>query len=140
MTTITRRRINPVADVLHWLETDPLAMRGMGLAPYISVEDYIDEDTYVVRAEMPGIDPNKDVEVTVSDDTLTIRGERKEEQKERNRSEFHYGFFERSVALPRGTQTEDIKATYVDGVLELRIPIKGEEQTARRIPVQRSEG
>lgn len=141
MTTIARRTINPVADVLNWLETEPpFAMRGMGLVPYIPVEDYVEEDTYVVRAEMPGIDPEKDVEVTVSEDLLTIRGERREEQKDRNRREFRYGSFERTVRLPRGTRAEDIKASYTDGVLELRIPVKAEEPAALRIPVQRSEG
>ena len=141
MTTIARRTIDPVGDVLNWLETgQPFAMRGMGLMPHIPVEDYVEEGTYVVRAEMPGIDPAKDVEVTVSEDVLTIRGERREEQKDRNHHEFHYGSFERSVRLPRGTKVEDIKAAYADGVLELRVPVKGEEPTALRIPVQRSEG
>jgi HSP20 family protein len=141
MTTIVRRRINPVADVLNWLEAEPsFALRGIGLTPYIRVEDYVEEGTYVLRAEMPGIDPDKDVELNLLDDVLTIRGERTEEQKERNRHEFHYGSFERAVRLPRGTKAEDIKANYSDGVLELRIPFDSEEPKSLRIPVARSEG
>jgi HSP20 family protein len=141
MTTIIRRRMNPVADVLNWLESEPsFTMRGMGLTPYIRVEDYVEDDTYVLRAEMPGIDPDKDVELNVLDDVLTIRGERKEEEKERNCHEFHYGSFERTMRLPRGAKAEDIKASYADGVLELRIPLEGEEPKPLYIPVARSEG
>jgi len=141
MTTIARRRTNPVTDVLNWLEAEPpvlMGMRGLGLAPYIRIEDFIEEGTYVLRAEMPGIDPEKDVEVEVSDDVLTIRGERREEEHERNRHEFHYGSFERSLRLPRGTKAEDVKASYADGVLELRIPAGLEEPQSTRIPVQRA--
>lgn len=140
MTTIARRRTNPVADILNWFETEPSFMqRGMGLAPLIKVEDYVEEGTYVLRAEMPGIDPDKDVELSLLDDHLTIRGERKEEHKERNRHEFHYGSFERTVQLPRGTKAEDIGATYTDGVLELRIPYASEEAQPLHIPVTRPE-
>ena len=141
MNAITRRRTNPVADVLNWLETEPpFTLRGMGLTPYVRVEDYVEDDTYVVRAEMPGIDPDKDVEINVLDDVLTVRGERKEERQDLNRHEFHYGSFERRLRLPRGTKEEDIKATYQDGVLELRIPFQGEEPKKLHIPIARSEG
>ena len=141
MTTISRRRVNPVADVLNWLEAESaFTLRGMGLTPYIRIEDFVEDGTYVLRAEMPGIDPDKDVELNVLDDVLTIRGERKEEQQERNRHEFHYGSFERTVRLPRGTKSEDIKASYHDGVLELRIPFDGEESKPLHIPVARPEG
>lgn len=141
MTTIVRRRIDPVADVLNWLEAEPFfTLPGMALTPNIRVEDFVEDGIYVLRAEIPGIDPDKDVELNVLDDVLTIRGERKEEQQKRNRHEFHYGSFERTVRLPRGTKTEDIKASYNDGVLELRIPFDGEEPKILRIPVAHSEG
>lgn len=141
MTAITRRRMNPVADVLNWLEAEPpFTLRGMGLTPYIRVEDFVDDDTYVLRAEMPGIDPDKDVELSVLDGVLTIRCERTEEQKERNRHEFHYGSFERTVRLPEGTKVDDIKASYNNGVLELRIPFAGEEPKPVHIPIARSDG
>ena len=140
MTTIARRRTNPVADILNWFETEPSFTQGMGLAPLIKLEDYVEENTYVLRAEMPGIDPDKDLELKLLDDVLTIRGERREEQKERNRHEFHYGSFERTVQLPRGTKAEDIEATYADGVLELKIPFDDEEAQPLHIPVTRPEG
>ena len=141
MTTIARRRPNPVTEVLNWLEAEPpvlMGMRGFGLAPYIRIEDFVEDDTYVLRAEMPGIDPDKDVQVEVIDDVLMIRGERKEEQHERNRHEFHYGSFERSLRLPRGIKADAVEASYADGVLELRIPVDGDEPQSTRIPVQRT--
>lgn len=140
MTTISRRTGDTVSDVLGWLEGDPpFGFRGFGLTPYVRVEDFVEDGAYVMRAEMPGIDPDKDIEVKVDGDVLTVRGERREEQKDRRRHEFHYGSFERSVRLPKGAKTEDVKASYVDGVLELRVPIDGNESEARTIPVQRPE-
>jgi HSP20 family molecular chaperone IbpA len=140
MASLTRRS-NPVADMLNWLEGEPpLAVRGFGLSPYIRIEDFVENGVYVLRAEMPGIDPDKDVELSVEGDVLTIKGERQEEEKEKGRHEFHYGSFSRSLTLPRGTKVEDIKASYTDGVLELKVPLEGAETTARKIPVQRAEG
>ena len=140
MSTLARRRRNPLAEVLEWLEAEPsLSMRGLERAPYIPVEDYVEEGTYVLRAEMPGIDPDKDVSLTVQDGILTIQAERQEETRERNRREFQYGSFTRSVALPAGTRTEDIQASYADGVLELRAPVDVGADEPTHIPVQRPE-
>ena len=140
MTTITRFATNPFSDLFGWLDDEPLrAGRGFGLVPNVRVEDYVDEGAYVVRAEMPGIDPEKDVEVTVDGDVLTIRGERRAETKERGHQEFHYGSFARSLRLPSNAKSGEISASYDDGVLELRVPL-GEDQTkARVIPVQRAQ-
>jgi HSP20 family protein len=94
---------------------------------WLRVEEYRDGDTLVVKAEIPGIDPDKDVEITVSDGMLQIRAEREEKtettEKAGYRSEFRYGSFARSVALPRGVKAEDVAASYKDGVLEVRVPI-----------------
>ncbi|MCZ7528699.1 MAG: Hsp20/alpha crystallin family protein [Acidimicrobiia bacterium] len=111
-------------------------------APVMKVEEYVEDDTLVVKAEMPGIDPEKDVEIQVSDQMLRIRAERREEEKVeekgRYRSEFQYGSFSRSVPLPAGCSEEDVKATYRDGILEVRVPIRKEVAEARRIPIQRT--
>jgi HSP20 family molecular chaperone IbpA len=138
MATLSRRT-NPVAEMLNWLEGEPsLAVRGFGLSPYIRIEDFVEEGVYVLRAEMPGIDPDKDVELSVEGDVLTIKGERREEEQDKFRHEFHYGSFTRSLTLPRGTKVDDISASYNDGVLELRVPMEGEQAQARTIPVQRA--
>jgi HSP20 family molecular chaperone IbpA len=140
MTTVARHSPSPVADMLDWLESGPaLGLRGFGLAPYVRIEDYMDGGTYVLRAEMPGIDPAKDVSLDIEGDVLTISGERHEEQKDKNRHEFHYGSFTRSIPLPRGVRTEEITATYVDGVLEVRVPSTVQERKPVKVTVERKD-
>lgn len=126
-------------DLLNWLENGlGVSSRDFGATPMVRVEDYVEDDTYVLRAEMPGIDPDKDVELTLSDGALTIRGERREEKKEKNRQEFQYGSFSRRLPLPADVDASDIKATYVDGVLEVRVPVRTTAPDAQKIPVQRT--
>jgi HSP20 family molecular chaperone IbpA len=139
-TTMQRRR-DPITEMLDWFDFNaPFTRRGVGLVPFVRIEDYVEDGAYVIRAELPGIDPDKDVELSLQGDTLTIRGERREEEKARNRHEFHYGAFERSVTVPPGTKAEDIEAGYADGVLELKVPVKETDVEPHRIPVQRSAG
>jgi HSP20 family protein len=136
--TVARHSPSPVADMLDWLESGPaLGLRGFGLAPYVRIEDYMDEGTYVLRAEMPGIDPDKDVSLDIEGDMLTFSGERQEEQKDKNRHEFHYGSFTRSIPLPHGVKTDEITATYVDGVLEVRVPSVVVERKPVKVSVGR---
>ena len=108
----------------------------------MKVEEFRDGDTLVVRAEMPGIDPDKDVEITVADRMLTLRAERRSETKTEDkkgfRSEFHYGSFSRSVRLPAGAGEDDVKATYNDGILEVRIPVDDDSNGAKKIPISRT--
>lgn len=95
----------------------------------IRVEEEVKDNELTVRAELPGIDPEKDVEISVSEGQLHIRAERREKTEEKDtekgryRSEFRYGSFFRSVPLPKGVKDEDIKATYKDGVLEVKAPV-----------------
>lgn len=141
MAKTVARSSTPMADMLEWLESNsPFNIRGLGLAPYVRVEDYMDEGTYVLRAELPGIDPDKDVELHIEHDMLTITGERREESKDKNHREFHYGSFRRTVPIPSGTKPDDVTAKYADGVLEVRVPAKTEEAPKMvKIPVQRAE-
>lgn len=87
----------------------------------------LDEQAMVVRTDLPGIDVAKDVTVLVEDGDLLIRGERKQktETKEKgfHRSEVFSGYFERRFALPKGYDESKIAATYVDGVLEVKVPL-----------------
>jgi HSP20 family protein len=104
------------------------------------VEELTDGEDLVVRAEMPGIDPDKDVEISLYDGMLHIRAERREsaEKKERSeyRSEFRYGMFERTLRLPAGVTGTEVTATYKDGILEVRLPHATEAQSAT-VPVVR---
>ena len=110
----------------------------------MKVEEFRDGDTLVVRAEMPGIDPDKDVEITVADRMLHLRAERRSETKTEDkkgyRSEFHYGSFSRSVRLPAGAGEDVVKASYNDGILEVRIPVDDNANGAKKIPITRTAG
>jgi HSP20 family molecular chaperone IbpA len=79
--------------------------------------------------------PEKDIEITAGGRTLTIHAERREATKEAHRSEFRYGSFTRSVALPDQADTEHITATYDKGILEVRVPVPEEKAAGRRIAI-----
>lgn len=139
MTKDVARTTGPLTDMLEWFDLGlPRGRRGTGLDGWVRVEDYVDEGAYVLRAELPGVDPDKDVTVEVQGDVLTIRGERREEKKDRHHQEFRYGSFRRSVTLPQGADTDQVQASYTDGVLEVRVPVEGGAQPAVTVPVQRS--
>ena len=107
----------------------------------IKVEEYVEGEHLVVKAEIPGVDPDRDIEVTVEDGMLTIAAQRRESTSEKSekgyRSEFRYGSFLRQVRLPKGASPDVVSATYKDGVLEIRLPRPTEEAKTRRIPIER---
>lgn len=98
-----------------------------GLGGWLRVEEFTDADSLVVRAELPGIDPDRDVDLTVSGGMLHIHATRSEHDEHTSkgayRSEFRYGTFERDVLLPDGVTGEDVTASYTDGILEIRVPL-----------------
>lgn len=106
----------------------------------IRVEEGREDGRIVVRAELPGVDPERDIAVEVLDGVLTIRAERRErsEQREaqRTRSEFRYGWFSRSLGLPEGCEVDDIEARYHDGILEVRVPVSENERMSKAIEVK----
>jgi len=138
MAALARQR--PFLDVFDWVDQFPplFAARSLISPHLIRVEDKIEDNHYVIRAEMPGLDPDKDVKITVEENTLVIDAERTEEKSDKNRSEFQYGAFRRAMALPAGAKVDDIKATYTDGILTVTIGI-GETPSAqtKQIPVAR---
>ena len=114
----------------------PSGKQWNALTPAVDVEETA--DAYVFRADLPGM-TSKDVKVTVHNDTLTLRGERKrEEQKTEgslHRVERAYGSFERSFTLGLPVRADQVKASYKDGVLEVHVP-KADEAKPRDIEVQ----
>jgi HSP20 family protein len=106
-------------------------------APAIEVAER--DGSIVVKAELPGV-RKEDVKVELTPDGLLIEGERKEEREERQkgmvRSECRYGQFSRLIPLPEGANMEQAKAQFTDGVLEITIPIAGEKQQRREIPIE----
>jgi HSP20 family protein len=91
------------------------------------VESYHKNGSYVIKADLPGVDP-KDIHVTVEGDHLIIQGERKMDRETKRRDfrrrEVFYGAFQRSVPVPRGLKAEAMKAKYHDGVLEITAPVE----------------
>lgn len=107
----------------------------------LHLEEYVEDDVAVIRAEIPGVDPDKDIEITVADGVVHISAHREERTEEERpsgyRSEFRYGSFSRSIRLPEGATEDDVKATYRDGVLEVRVPIAtAARPSASRITVE----
>jgi HSP20 family protein len=143
MTTMTRWAERPLVE---WPEWFSHRFFGQGWPLFdeaeIKVEERLDDDTYVIRAELPGVDPDKDVEVTVEDGALHVRAERREstktEEKNGYRSEFRYGSFARTIPLPSGATEKDVVATYEDGILEVRVPLDAKKAATKRVAIARS--
>lgn len=102
-----------------------------------AVESFTRDKNVVLRAELPGVDPEK-VEITVEGNRLILRGEKESRRKEEDRDfwyqEVAYGRFERSFVLPEGVKAEDVKASFQNGVLEVTFPAKDLPET-KRIPI-----
>jgi len=112
-----------------------------GLRPVLDtrvmrLEDEMKDGRYVVRAEMPGVDPAKDVDITVRDGQLSIKAERSEKKDFDGRSEFSYGSFVRTVSLPAGADENDIKATYDKGILTVSVAVSEPKPAERRVQIQ----
>lgn len=115
-----------------WLPIRPLSIR------MPSLDVFEEKDSVVVKAELPGM-KKEDVEVNLAGESLTIKGEKKEDKevKEDNyyRRERSYGSFLRTVALPCEVKSDEIKASFKDGVLEIRMP-KTEDAKKKSIAVK----
>ncbi|MEV6325319.1 Hsp20/alpha crystallin family protein [Nocardia sp. NPDC051787] len=105
----------------------------------IRVEEHVEKDRYTLRAELPGVDPAKDVDISVREGQLTIKAERTERKEEDTRSEFHYGSFYRSIPLPVGAKEDDIDATYTDGILTVTVPVSESQTPEKHIEIKKTE-
>jgi HSP20 family molecular chaperone IbpA len=96
----------------------------------------------VVKAELPGIDPAKDVEITIDEDFLTIEGEKSEQKEVKDADRYvherHYGKFRRRIPVPEGVSAENVAAAYKDGVLTVKVtlPELKTKIEPRKIPVE----
>ncbi|HTO01252.1 MAG TPA: Hsp20/alpha crystallin family protein [Microthrixaceae bacterium] len=105
------------------------------------LEEYRENGSLVIKAEIPGVDPDRDIDITLSDGSLDIHYERCEQHESTDengyyRSEFSYGEFTRRVSLPGGVASQDVTASYKDGILEIRVPVRS-EVASDRIPITR---
>lgn len=140
-----------MADIMKWPEIptftslqremdrlfDDFFRRG-GLMREWPVDVVETNDTVVVKAELPGMEP-KDVDISVSGGKLTIKGERKAEKEEKGKTFYRmercYGSFSRTIELPASVEADKAKADYKNGVLEITLP-KTEQVKAKKIPIK----
>ena len=136
---VMRNALDRLVDSDFFESPEWTAPRNWGLALDVSEND----DEFVVKASLPGVKPDE-IEITYDKDTLTIKGEVKEEKEEKDEDrryymrERRYGSFNRSISLPGAIKSDAIDATYEAGVLTLHLP-KAEEAKAKRIQVKSAE-
>ena len=119
---------------------EPLLRRELTLPSTPAVDVVESDKAYEITAELPGMD-EKNIEVKVANDVLTIKGERQEEKEEKKKDyylrERSFGSFERSFGLPEGVDADKIEASFKKGVLTLTLPKKLEAQkSAKKIDVK----
>lgn len=142
MTTVVRRPLGtPMLDLV-WQPFEDRFFANqlfpeLFTYPALRVEEFTEDGTYVVRAELPDIDPDKDLELTIHDGSLHMRATHAEEKGDRQgfRSEFRYGVLERIVPIPFTADQSNVVASYDKGVLEIRIPYSTKTAT-ERIPIR----
>ena len=140
---VRRREWFELPDLSRWEMPDLFRIfdRPSAVEGRLRVEEEIKDNVHVIRAEIPGIDPDKDVDISVSDGMLHIKAERRSESKEENegrvRSEFRYGSFSRTLPLPKGASESDVKASYKDGILEVTVPVQQQPAERQRVAVTR---
>ncbi len=124
-----------------WRDMDRLIGAFRDDASWVPAFDIEETDAaYVLRGDVPGMS-QKDIEVRIDEGVLRVRGERQtvaagEDRHRFSRRERRGGKFARRFWLPETVDTESVKASYVDGVLELTLPKREPEDTSRLIPVQ----
>lgn len=146
MLPVFRRRNEPeertpqtIWDMFENMFDQPMFARERLDSDFIPAMDVQDKDDELeVKAELPGMDSN-DVDVSVENNQLIIRGEKKEEKKDdkdgRSYSECLYGSFYRTIPLSSNVKTEDIKAKFKKGVLTVKVP-KSKEEKGKKIAIE----
>jgi len=146
MPSLLDLRPDPLIQRLNdWMDNwDPLHRDGfMRRDHMIRVEETMRDGTLEIRAELPGIDPDDDVEIDLVDGLLTISAERSDERSEsddgRTFSEFRYGSFQRSLRVPADTDPSKIAAEYRHGILTITVPMPSASKSeTTRIPITKS--
>lgn len=132
-----------------WMRAFPARMTGIAPAQraaeeMIRVDEYLDDGSLVIKAEIPGIDPDQDLSITVTDGMLDLRAERKitEDTEEQGyaRHEMRYGVFTRRLPLPDGVDADAVTAAYKDGILTVRVPVPQEQAKVEPTPIAVEKG
>lgn len=103
----------------------------------IKLEEFVKDGKLVIRAELPGVDPDKDIDISIHDGFLTIKGERHQEMKDEHRSEFIYGSFTRTISLPKDVDYKKITADYDNGILEVTLDMPKAVSEVKKVLVNK---
>ena len=126
-------------DLADWLESPWTGPPPFLTGQVFRLEETTRDNRYVIRAELPGLDPDNDIQVTIDGRILTIRAERRQQDNGPYRSEFRYGSLARAVRLPGRVDPADVTARYGKGVLEVSVPVPVVKPEGTRIPVENAE-
>ena len=126
-------------DLADWLESPCTGPPPFLTGQVFRIEEAIRDNRYLIRAELPGLDPENDIEVTVDGRIVTIRAERRPQDNEPYRSEFRYGSLARVVRLPARVGAADVTARYDKGVLEVSVPVRVVKPAGTRIPIENAD-
>ncbi len=116
------------------LERSALSFLSMMQSP-VRIEEHLDGKSYLLRAEVPGVDPAKDLTVTYLDGTLRLQIRRTDTRKDKTYTEFNYGSYDRTVAVSMMDE-HSIRASYQDGILEIKAKLSDEEEPHRGIDIK----
>lgn len=130
---------DPWPRMMEWLESRTAGdeMWDGANTHTLRVEEFRQNGWMFLRVELPGVNPDKDIDVSVDEGYLTIEGRRELHKHEPTRSEFFYGHFLRTLPLPAGADPTSIKAEYADGILEILIKMPEHPSTSIHVPVRR---
>ncbi len=126
-------------DLADWLESPWTGPPPFLTGQVFRLEEAMHDNRYVIRAELPGLDPENDIEVIVDGRILTIRAERRQQDDEPYRSEFHYGSLARVVRLPARVDAADVTARYDKGVLEVSVPVRVLKPEGTRVSIENAD-
>lgn len=119
-------------------EQDRMPRQAVPTAYVPQIASYVDGNNICIRADLPGVDL-KEIELTVKENQLTLKGERTAEHKQQNGNriaqEVQYGAFARTFTLPEGVTAEELQARYHNGVLEMTIPLPA-AKLPKKVPIQ----
>ena len=134
--TALRREMHRLFE--RFFEDGPMHLWERPGEPAVEVSDT--PEAVVVKTQVPGV-PKDKLQLTITEDTLTLKGEMQEEEKKEGknyyRREFHYGAFSRTIPLPANIQAEKATAELKDGLLEVTLP-KSKEAKVTQIPIKAS--
>ncbi|MBO2455069.1 Hsp20/alpha crystallin family protein [Actinomadura barringtoniae] len=105
----------------------------------IRAEEYVEDGVYVVRADLPGVDPARDIEVSIlpDPDSVEIKAIRRDDLKAHRHGEISYGLFRRVLTLPDRADRATLTTSYSNGVLEVAVDLPGARQKATATPIRR---